>query len=78
MTDQTTATANSGVDSAGMFPCPYCQKRHYPHQTCVPVQQCGVQPQPVGCICPPGANLQCERPLCPRKPMPSLAARATI
>jgi hypothetical protein len=27
-------------------------------------------PQPaaaVGCVCPPGANLQCERPDCPRK-----------
>lgn len=22
-----------------------------------------------GCICPPGANLQCENPLCPRKPL---------
>jgi hypothetical protein len=21
----------------------------------------------VGCICPPGANLQCENPACPRK-----------
>jgi hypothetical protein len=21
----------------------------------------------MGCICPPGANLQCENPMCPRK-----------
>jgi hypothetical protein len=24
--------------------------------------------EPVGCICPPGANLQCENLTCPRKP----------
>lgn len=23
---------------------------------------------PVGCICPPGANKECENPSCPRKP----------
>jgi hypothetical protein len=23
--------------------------------------------QPVGCICPPGANKECENPACPRK-----------
>lgn len=23
--------------------------------------------QPIGCICPPGANLECQAPLCPRK-----------
>jgi hypothetical protein len=22
---------------------------------------------PIGCICPPGANKECERPDCPRK-----------
>lgn len=27
-----------------------------------------VQFLPVGCICPPGANKECERPDCPRKP----------
>lgn len=25
------------------------------------------QSTPPGCICPPGANLTCEAPLCPRK-----------
>lgn len=24
---------------------------------------------PMGCICPPGANLTCEAPMCPRKGM---------
>lgn len=24
-------------------------------------------PVPIGCICPPGANKDCERPDCPRK-----------
>jgi len=23
--------------------------------------------QPIGCICPPGANKECENPACPRK-----------
>ena len=22
---------------------------------------------PMGCICPPGANLECQNPMCPRK-----------
>lgn len=26
---------------------------------------------PVGCICPPGANKECENPTCPRKPKPA-------
>ena len=36
----------------------------------------GVQPAwPVmGCICPPGANLECQNPRCPRKPTPPLYA----
>jgi hypothetical protein len=25
-------------------------------------------PMPRGCICPPGANRDCESPSCPRKP----------
>lgn len=25
---------------------------------------------PLGCVCPAGANLQCENPLCPRKGLP--------
>ncbi len=30
-------------------------------------------PQPFGCICPPGANRDCENPFCPRKaPLPNL------
>jgi hypothetical protein len=36
----------------------------------IPIQQ-PFQPMvplvPVGCICPPGANKDCERPDCPRK-----------
>lgn len=26
-----------------------------------------VHVMPIGCICPPGANRDCERPDCPRK-----------
>ena len=25
----------------------------------------------VGCICPPGANRDCQAPACPRKPIPT-------
>jgi hypothetical protein len=31
-------------------------------------------PTPMGCICPPGANLECQNPRCPRKPAPPLYA----
>ena len=31
------------------------------------IQAPAATPVPVGCICPPGANLTCERPDCPRK-----------
>jgi hypothetical protein len=34
-------------------------------------------PPPVGCICPPGANKDCEAPLCPRKPLRMTSAVAT-
>jgi len=33
-------------------------------------------PLPVGCICPVGANKECERPDCPRKPFKGAAAMA--
>lgn len=28
----------------------------------------------MGCICPPGANMTCENPLCPRKAIPGFTA----
>ena len=31
----------------------------------------------VGCICPPGANLTCENPMCPRKPPQPMRAVGT-
>jgi len=31
------------------------------------MQPMPMAPQPMGCICPPGANKDCEAPLCPRK-----------
>lgn len=41
----------------------------------VPHQPSSVRPPvgqsaPIGCICPPTANLSCQRPDCPRKPLP--------
>ena len=52
--------------------CPYCGNAvpvggaHY----CPSMNMQGpirVDPQPMGCICPPGANKDCEAPHCPRK-----------
>jgi hypothetical protein len=48
----------------GASPCPYCatslpsQPLYYP--TPAPLRS-------MGCICPPGANKECEAPMCPRK-----------
>jgi len=39
--------------------CPVCEARKY----------LDAMPTATGCICPPGANLQCQNPMCPRKPM---------
>jgi hypothetical protein len=36
------------------------------NQPCAHLQP---QPTPMGCICPPGANLTCAAPTCPRKPI---------
>lgn len=42
----------------------------------MPAQQYQWTPTPVGCICPAGANKECENPDCPRKPRrpPSVTA----
>jgi hypothetical protein len=46
----------------------------YPWQGAAPQPQSAawpplnsIQAQPIGCICPPGANLTCERDNCPRQ-----------
>jgi hypothetical protein len=49
--------------SPGMFCCPSCLR---PIVLPQPVQQLARQWQP-GCVCPPGANKDCENPMCPRK-----------
>jgi len=33
-----------------------------------PISPATVSAPPRGCICPPGANKDCEAPMCPRKP----------
>lgn len=42
-----------------------------PHNPCPPPLPAAPTPAPVGCICPPGANKECENPTCPRKPAQS-------
>ncbi len=45
------------------YQCPACGMDAYydePHL-------CAAAPKPIGCICPPGANRDCERLDCPRK-----------
>jgi hypothetical protein len=46
-----------------------------PTQT-TPPQMLGritLPPNQPGCICPPGANLTCQAPMCPRKPISGVA-----
>lgn len=47
--------------TAGNIPWPY-----YPSENPMPTYMPFTIP--VGCICPPGANKECENPTCPRKP----------
>jgi hypothetical protein len=53
---------------------------HYPKQLLpstpspVPVSPPYVPP-PRGCICPPGANKECENPTCPRKPRSTISSQ---
>lgn len=70
--------------SDGGFTCPNCGMWVYNQQVhdCVapwppnftPPQLPYVLPQPIGCICPPGANKECERMDCPRKGIKITAA----
>ena len=39
------------------------------------IPQAMLNSPPRGCICPPGANVQCENQYCPRKPLPSVSAQ---
>lgn len=51
-------------NSANSFHCPACGKWHRL------MHACDNWPKPTsvyGCICPPGANLTCKAPLCPRQ-----------
>lgn len=50
--------------TAGNIPWPY-----YPPTNPMPSQiNYPIYLAPAGCICPPGANKECENPTCPRKP----------
>jgi hypothetical protein len=54
---------------AGNIPWPY-----YPPTNPIPNQiNYPIYMVPTGCICPPGANKECENPTCPRKPRPQLS-----
>lgn len=70
---------NKTTASAAGYVCPACHTRHLPGATChqwpaaVPSYPV-LTPTPTGCICPPGANMQCENPTCPRKPRPPLSS----
>lgn len=44
--------------------CAMCHMGVWPSQ---PVTTPVGAPLPMGCICPPGANKECENPMCPRK-----------
>lgn len=63
--DRTTNVATTG----GWY-CARCQAVHGQFMACpaAPPVALTWPPTGVGCICPPGANIQCENPHCPRKP----------
>lgn len=43
---------------------------HCTRTPCVAVTLAAGHSMPRGCICPPGANKDCENQFCPRKPLP--------
>ncbi len=47
--------------------CPWCGRwiHQWVQHICAPVPD--IQSTRIGCICPPGANKECERRDCPRK-----------
>lgn len=64
----------------GLGPCKEGIADPFKPQGSAPHMGSGVQPPrtAMGCICPPGANLQCENQLCPRKPIRPLSALGTV
>ena len=55
------------MDGCGAF-AGGCTKPQCPRFT---LQYSPAQVPAMGCICPPGANKECDNPLCPRKGLPS-------
>lgn len=45
---------------------------HCTRTPCVALTMMQAQSGVRGCICPPGANKDCENQCCPRKPLPSV------
>lgn len=69
MTDENAHTSGS---SGGAW-CPHCRRYHFEGPCPTPLYAAPLQPAPQilgpfqGCICPPGSNLTCQNPMCPRK-----------
>jgi hypothetical protein len=61
--------------------CRYCNSRPQGCPACTPPppppynwHQIYAKPDPKGCVCPPMADLTCQRPDCGRKPQPPASA----
>lgn len=74
MTQHVTGCYCSGACKNPPYRCPVMQSLMQPQQPFLvyglPPQQPFVWPFPspvMGCVCPPGANRDCENPACPRK-----------
>jgi hypothetical protein len=59
--------------STDLIICPKCGGTHMRLMDCQQVGRITLTPNQQGCICPPGANLTCQAPLCPRKPISGAA-----
>jgi hypothetical protein len=60
---------------SGIARPPQMQTTDWEGASTTPLTQQTVTSAPPGCICPPGANLTCQAPDCPRKPLPVGGAR---
>ena len=69
-----TKSIPSTPPTAGNIPWPYYpQTNPMPNQINYPIYMV-----PTGCICPPGANKECENPICPRKPQVNLSSTINV
>lgn len=75
---ETSASGAMQPNAGGTILCPTCNRYHQPFGVCMGPAPFLPHAAAAGCICPPGANLQCENPSCPRKPPRPLTATGMV